>query len=123
MTKLTIDDLLPIRETPIAPWPFYEADEISAAMKVLKSGQVNYWTGQEGRKFEEEYAASVGAKYAVALERVRGFGGGVGRSGDGAGRRGRCDQPDVYRFRQLRHHAGRAAGDGGCGAGQPEYHR
>ena len=36
-------------------------------MLVLQSGRVNYWTGQEGRKFEEEYAAFVGAKYAVAL--------------------------------------------------------
>ena len=49
------------------PWPHYEEDEVAAAMQVLQSGQVNYWTGQEGRKFEEEYAASVGAKYAVAL--------------------------------------------------------
>ena len=36
-------------------------------MLVLQSGQVNYWTGQEGRKFEDEYAASIGAKYAIAL--------------------------------------------------------
>ena len=51
----------------IPPWPSYDEDEISAALQVLKSGQVNYWTGQEGRKFEEEYAAFVGAEYAVAL--------------------------------------------------------
>ena len=49
------------------PWPHYEENEVAAAMHVLQSGQVNYWTGQEGRKFEEEYAASVAAKYAVAL--------------------------------------------------------
>ena len=36
-------------------------------MLVLQSGRVNYWTGQEGRQFEEEYAAFVGAKYAIAL--------------------------------------------------------
>ena len=36
-------------------------------MMVLQSGRVNYWTGQEGRKFEDEYAAFVGAKYSVAL--------------------------------------------------------
>ena len=40
---------------------------MAAAMLVLQSGLGNYWTGQEGRKFEVEYAASVGAKYAVAL--------------------------------------------------------
>lgn len=67
MTQLAINDRLPIRETPFLPWPHFEEDEIAAAMLVLQSGQVNYWTGQEGRKFEGEYAASVGAKYAVAL--------------------------------------------------------
>ena len=56
-----------IRKHPFATWPHYEEDEVAAAMLVLQSGQVNYWTGQEGRKFEEEYAAFVGAKYAVAL--------------------------------------------------------
>jgi len=67
MTQLAINDRLPIRGTPLSPWPFYEEDEIFAAMQVLKSGCVNYWTGQEGRKLEDEYAAFVGAKYAIAL--------------------------------------------------------
>ena len=53
--------------TPFAPWPFYAEDEIEAVTKVLRSGKVNYWTGQEGRRFEEEYAAAAGCKYAVAL--------------------------------------------------------
>ena len=35
--------------------------------RVLRSGKVNYWTGEEGRRFEEEYAAAAGCKYAVAL--------------------------------------------------------
>src|SRR5580698_293939 len=52
---------------PFAPWPYFEADEIEAATAVLRSGKVNYWTGQEGREFEREFAASVGAKYAVCL--------------------------------------------------------
>jgi hypothetical protein len=34
---------------------------------VLQSGKVNYWTGEEGRQFEREFAASVGCRYAVAL--------------------------------------------------------
>ncbi len=49
MTQPAINDRLPILENPLSPWPFYEDDEISAAMQVLKSGHVNYWTGQEGR--------------------------------------------------------------------------
>lgn len=48
-------------------WPFYSADEIAAASNILQSGKVNYWTGQEGRLFEEEYAKAFGVKYAVAL--------------------------------------------------------
>jgi dTDP-4-amino-4,6-dideoxygalactose transaminase len=50
-----------------APWPYYAEDEIEAAMLVLHSGKVNYWTGQEGRLFEAEFAEFFGCKYAVAL--------------------------------------------------------
>ncbi len=66
---LTLDDntIQPIRKCLFSPWPHYDEDEVVAAMRVLQSGQVNYWTGQEGRKFEEEYAAFVGTKCAVAL--------------------------------------------------------
>ncbi|MER3479067.1 MAG: aminotransferase [Meiothermus sp.] len=52
---------------PFAPWPHFEADEIEAATRVLQSGKVNYWTGQEGRLFEQEFAEYVGTRYAVAL--------------------------------------------------------
>jgi hypothetical protein len=48
-------------------WPFYAVDEIEVAVRVLRSGKVNYWTGQEGRLFESEFVAFVGCKYAIAL--------------------------------------------------------
>ena len=64
---LTINGGQLIRKHPFSAWPHYEEDEVAAAMLVIQSGRVNYWTGQEGRKFEDEYAASVGTKYAVAL--------------------------------------------------------
>ena len=48
-------------------WPAFEEDEIDAAVRVLVSGKVNYWTGQEGRLFEKEFAEFVGCKHAVAL--------------------------------------------------------
>lgn len=51
----------------LAPWPFYEPDEIAAASQTLTSGQVNYWTGSLGKQFEVEYAKSVGKKYGIAL--------------------------------------------------------
>lgn len=84
---LTINGRQVIRKHPFSAWPHYDEDEVAAAMLVLQSGQVNYWTGQEGRKFEEEYAAFVGAKYAVALMNGSvALEAAIGRSGDGAGR-------------------------------------
>ena len=53
--------------TKFSPWPFFAEDEQEAAMRPLVSGRVNYWTGQEGRKFEQEFADYHGVKYAVAL--------------------------------------------------------
>jgi dTDP-4-amino-4,6-dideoxygalactose transaminase len=50
-----------------APWPYFSADEIKAVTQVLQSGKVNYWTGEEGRNFECEFAGHVRSKYAVAL--------------------------------------------------------
>jgi hypothetical protein len=57
----------PLRQSPFAPWPHFTADEIDAAAGVLRSGKVNYWTGDEGREFEKEFATHVGTRYAVAL--------------------------------------------------------
>jgi len=50
-----------------APWPFFGEDEIRAAMDVLRSGRVNYWTGNEGRLFEREFAEFTDCRYAIAL--------------------------------------------------------
>ena len=48
-------------------WPVYSEDEIDAVTSVLRSGKVNYWTGEECRRFEKEFARFCGAEYAVAL--------------------------------------------------------
>lgn len=50
-----------------SPWPVFEADEQAAVTRVLASGKVNYWTGEEGRTFEAEYAAYTGRRHAVAV--------------------------------------------------------
>ena len=50
-----------------APWPHYEDDEVEKVTSLLKSGKVNYWTGDEGRQFETEYAQYLGRKHAVAV--------------------------------------------------------
>lgn len=49
------------------PWPSYSLDEISAVQKVLSSNRVNYWTGDECRLFEKEFANWIGVKHAVSL--------------------------------------------------------
>ena len=49
------------------PWPHYGDDEVAAVTAVLRSGKVNYWTGDEARQFEREYAAYTNARYAIAL--------------------------------------------------------
>ena len=48
-------------------WPVFDEEQIEAVTAVLKSGRVNYWTGQECRLFEEEFAAAIGTQYAVAV--------------------------------------------------------
>lgn len=67
MTKLAISGGIPVRTSPLAPWPYFADDEISAVTAILKSGKVNYWTGDEGRQFEKEFAAFTGCDYAIAL--------------------------------------------------------
>jgi len=53
--------------TPFAPWPSFSEAEIEAVSRVLRSGRVNYWTGEEGKAFEEEFAGWCGARHAIAL--------------------------------------------------------
>jgi dTDP-4-amino-4,6-dideoxygalactose transaminase len=64
---LAIDGGAPLRTAALPAWPVFAADEIEAAASVLRSGKVNYWTGEEGRNFEREYAAFTGCRYAVAV--------------------------------------------------------
>lgn len=57
----------PVHCAPFSPWPFYAPDEVAAVAQVMESGKVNYWTGQEAREFEKEYAAAAGCEKAIAL--------------------------------------------------------
>jgi dTDP-4-amino-4,6-dideoxygalactose transaminase len=52
---------------PFSPWPHFAPEEIAAAVRVLESGKINYWTGEEGKHFEREFAAFAGCKYGIAL--------------------------------------------------------
>jgi dTDP-4-amino-4,6-dideoxygalactose transaminase len=53
--------------TSYPPWPSYTQEEADAVSCVLLSNKVNYWTGQECREFEKEFAAWAGSCYAIAL--------------------------------------------------------
>jgi dTDP-4-amino-4,6-dideoxygalactose transaminase len=48
-------------------WPHFDEEQVDAVARVLRSGKVNYWTGQEARQFEREFADACGVRFAVAL--------------------------------------------------------
>ena len=54
-------------DTAFPPWPAYTNEEANAVRDVLLSNAVSYWTGNECRKFEKEFADWVGARYAIAV--------------------------------------------------------
>ena len=47
--------------------PFYSKESIQKIGPMLKSGKVNYWSGNEGKKFENEFSNYLGNKYSIAL--------------------------------------------------------
>ncbi|WP_269500245.1 DegT/DnrJ/EryC1/StrS family aminotransferase [Castellaniella sp. S9] len=53
--------------TPFPPWPSFTSEEADAVREVILSNRVNYWTGQECREFEREFAAWAGTAHAIAL--------------------------------------------------------
>jgi dTDP-4-amino-4,6-dideoxygalactose transaminase len=50
-----------------AKWPCFEQDEIDAVERVLRSGNVNFWTGEYCRTFEASFAKRMGAEYGIAV--------------------------------------------------------
>ncbi|HRH91235.1 MAG TPA: DegT/DnrJ/EryC1/StrS aminotransferase family protein [Agitococcus sp.] len=53
--------------TSFSPWPSFTQEEADGVSRVLLSNKVNYWTGQECREFEKEFAAWCGSQKAIAL--------------------------------------------------------
>lgn len=56
-----------VLNTPFSPWPSFSALEADAVRDVLLSNRVNYWTGEIGRKFEQDFAAYAQCAHAVAV--------------------------------------------------------
>jgi dTDP-4-amino-4,6-dideoxygalactose transaminase len=53
--------------TPFPDWPNFSDKEAIAVSKVLKSNKVNYWTGVECKKFENNFANYTNSKHAIAV--------------------------------------------------------
>ena len=53
--------------TSFSPWPSFSEEEATAVKQIILSNKVNYWTGNETRQFESEFAAWSGSAHAVAL--------------------------------------------------------
>ena len=51
----------------IPPWPYFDEKQINTVSNVLRSGKVNYWTGEETKNFEKEFARWSNNNYAIAL--------------------------------------------------------
>ncbi|WP_083473284.1 DegT/DnrJ/EryC1/StrS aminotransferase family protein [Frankia sp. R43] len=65
--RLPAQTVVPQENAVRGTWPVFGHAEVAAAVEVLDSGAVNYWTGTQGRRFEEEFAAAVGCEYGVAV--------------------------------------------------------
>ena len=48
-------------------WPYFDQEQINESSRILSSGKVNYWSGNEGKSFEKEFANWTNTKYAIAL--------------------------------------------------------
>jgi dTDP-4-amino-4,6-dideoxygalactose transaminase len=53
--------------TAFAPWPSFTEEEVDAVAEVVRSNRVNYWTGEQGKSFEREYAEWTGTNHAIAM--------------------------------------------------------
>lgn len=60
-------NLITNRNSKSPKWPIFDEEQISVVEKVLRSGKVNYWTGEEGKYFEKEFADYVGVTHGIAV--------------------------------------------------------
>jgi dTDP-4-amino-4,6-dideoxygalactose transaminase len=56
-----------VHSDPDWQWPRFTSEEADAVRDVLLTNRVNYWTGEECRQFEREFAAWTGSTHAIAL--------------------------------------------------------
>ncbi len=64
-SRLAIEGGTPTIEEDLPLWPWFGEETIRAAMQPLRSGEINYWTGDTGKQFEREFAEWNGVSQAV----------------------------------------------------------
>jgi len=67
MTTFAINGGTPVRSASMPHWPCCPEEDITLVSEVLRSGRINYWTGDQGKQFEKEFSTYVGTEFAVAL--------------------------------------------------------
>ena len=65
MAQLAIEGGQPVCTEKFPMWPSFSEKTIASVAEPLKTGRVNYWTGELGVKFEEAWAKWNGVRYAV----------------------------------------------------------
>jgi len=60
MKSLAIDGGEKVFTETFPGWPSFEESTVQSVADVLRSGKVNYWTGDIGKKFEHAWAQWLG---------------------------------------------------------------
>ncbi len=63
--KLALEGGEPVIKESLPTWPQFDEETIEFAMESLRTGKVNYWTGELGREFERKWAEWNGVKHAI----------------------------------------------------------
>lgn len=66
-STLAIDGGDPVRSRALPSWPLYSPEEVEKVAEIMRSGAVNYWTGDEGRRFEVEFAQFCNRRYGLSV--------------------------------------------------------
>ena len=51
----------------LGEWPYFEDEEINLVSSILKSGKVNYWTGNYGKEFEKNFEVWSNSNHALSI--------------------------------------------------------
>lgn len=64
---LSSDITEPAEKRSMPDWPSFSQIEAARVAQILLSNKVNYWTGDEGRAFEREFADFIGTRHGIAM--------------------------------------------------------